>query len=732
MGRADIDIATLGIKIETQGTQKAASELDKLDKAGKKAGTTLQRDLPAASRKVGADLRRLGSDFLAAAKPIAAFAGVAAAAGAAISLKWTRDVIRAGGELQNFSRIAGSSAQEFQRWSVGAATVGIGTEKLADQLKDFNEKVGEFQQTGGGGMRDFFEQVAPKIGITAAAFRDLSGPQALQLYFDSLEKANLSQQQLSFYLESMASDTTALIPLLRNGGQGFRRWADEAERFGSIMSDDLLRSIDETRKASVRLDQAFDGMKIRVASELLPAMNQLADLLGEQNTQRALRGVAEMLGLAASKAVEFGRRMTEAGEAYRKWLADAGRLPANMLDNEEQIKERIRKLSRIVYGNDPVNRVRMAVFGDDFRAQLQEAVKELNGFRWRNVISGASSMPVGGAQPTGGGNPLGGGGGRDRQMPDFAKDAAAELREMLEAMADARGEFDAWAAQLAGPIANANYQFAIDMERLNELARTGEAAADELATAQANLRREHEANLEAINRQINPQLDLIDSLQDEVKWLQATTAEQYRLTAARMAGNTATEAQVGAIADLLRNRDQLIEAQRNWHQFGGTVSDALYDVVTGATSAKDALRNFFDSIAAQITRNITDSWGDRIAGMFKGMGSGSSGGGWAQLLGALFGGARASGGPAQYGKAYLVGEKGPELFVPGQSGYVSSAEQTRRLGRGVIAQATGGGASAGPVSVQQTFVIQGALDKSTQGQLARQNGREVQKAMGKV
>ncbi|MEM6681814.1 MAG: phage tail tape measure protein [Pseudomonadota bacterium] len=39
-------------------------------------------------------------------------------------------------------------------------------------------------------------------------------------------------------------------------------------------------------------------------------------------------------------------------------------------------------------------------------------------------------------------------------------------------------------------------------------------------------------------------------------------------------------------------------------------------------------------------------------------------------IGGLFGGARAMGGPVDMGKAYLVGEKGPELFVPGQSGTI--------------------------------------------------------------
>lgn len=44
-----------------------------------------------------------------------------------------------------------------------------------------------------------------------------------------------------------------------------------------------------------------------------------------------------------------------------------------------------------------------------------------------------------------------------------------------------------------------------------------------------------------------------------------------------------------------------------------------------------------------------------------------------------FGGARELGGPTQAGKAYLVGEKGPELHVPSRSGTVIPADQTSRI-----------------------------------------------------
>jgi len=58
-----------------------------------------------------------------------------------------------------------------------------------------------------------------------------------------------------------------------------------------------------------------------------------------------------------------------------------------------------------------------------------------------------------------------------------------------------------------------------------------------------------------------------------------------------------------------------------------------------------------------------------------GLGSGAGGGlgeAIAKAVGGLFGGARADGGPVSGGGAYLVGERGPEVFRPAGAGTVES------------------------------------------------------------
>ena len=66
-------------------------------------------------------------------------------------------------------------------------------------------------------------------------------------------------------------------------------------------------------------------------------------------------------------------------------------------------------------------------------------------------------------------------------------------------------------------------------------------------------------------------------------------------------------------------------------------------------------------------------------------------GGIAGFVGDLFGGKRANGGPVRNGQAYLVGERGPEIFAPGASGMILP---NRLLTAPAVAQSAGSGAGA--------------------------------------
>lgn len=240
------------------------------------------------------------------AKAVGAAFGAGSAAAIASLTAITVSTVNAAAEISKLSTIAGSSSTEFQKFAAGAQLAGIEQDKLADILKDVTDKAGEFAATGGGGMKDFFEQIAPQVGVTADQFAALSGPQALGLYVDTLEKAGVSQQQMTFYMESLASDATALIPLLKDNGAAMKGFADEAERAGAILSEQTIAEANKLRAAMFLMDQATTGLKNQIGSALIPVLGDFAD---------GLSGVTVDGSLAATVSEDLAGSLRAVGKA---------------------------------------------------------------------------------------------------------------------------------------------------------------------------------------------------------------------------------------------------------------------------------------------------------------------------------------------------------------------------------------------------------------------------------
>ncbi|WP_228268396.1 hypothetical protein [Acinetobacter ursingii] len=212
-------------------------------------------------------------------------AAVAVASVAAINglVNFTNQQVETINEIERFAKLADATPEQFQKMSIGADALGINQEKLSDQMKDFNEKIGEFISLGSGGAADFFEQIATKTEGSAAGARKLaleiqalSGPKGLQLMFDKMEQFGATNKQESFFLESMASDTTALIPLLKDGGKGFDEWAQAAEKAGVIMNDETRAAAVELKSQTKLLELQYQGLKAQVAQSVIPAFLDLS------------------------------------------------------------------------------------------------------------------------------------------------------------------------------------------------------------------------------------------------------------------------------------------------------------------------------------------------------------------------------------------------------------------------------------------------------------------------
>lgn len=312
--------------------------MDKSERATKKWRRDVEKNMSAAGKAVGA----------------------ASALAAGAMAVWIKSSINTAAELDNLAKTANASTTEFQKFSAGSRTVGIENEKLADILKDVTDRVGDFLVTGGGPMADFFEKVAPMVGVTAEQFKDLSGPEALGLYVDTLEKAGANQQEMTFFMEQMASDSSKLIPLLKNGGLEMRGLANEAENLGLILSEDTIK---QSKKFNDNLDilgQVAGGVGQQIAAELLPELLDLTDELRDPETAQAAADMARAVVASFSTIITGARNTVN----FIQWAAESAAAFMNGIaaDDVVRLADEIERLEGMKNG---MMADRLVFFGRD-------------------------------------------------------------------------------------------------------------------------------------------------------------------------------------------------------------------------------------------------------------------------------------------------------------------------------------------------------------------------------
>jgi hypothetical protein len=174
-----------------------------------------------------------------------------------------------------------------------------------------------------------------------------------------------------------------------------------------------------------------------------------------------------------------------------------------------------------------------------------------------------------------------------------------------------------------------------------------------------------------------------------------TAAEKYgielkKLNDLKASGALDSDTYARAMEALKDKTDETADAMK---ALESSVGEAFTSFVTGAKSGQEALADLLASLADTLANSAFQS----IAGSLFG-----GGGGGGKFLSAIFGGARAGGGPVLAGRSYMVGESGPEMVTMGGNGYVTSNAALRSAvgaGGGTVIQIDARGAVEGTAAM---------------------------------
>ena len=236
----------------------------------------------------------------------AAFASMAAASAVAIGVM-IKEQAELASEIVKLAKVSNTNIDVMQKHIIAARAMGVEQETLGDIYKDTQDKIGDFLTTGGGAMADFFDSMPASVDMTADSFRNLSGPDALQRYYNGLQEANLSNSELIFYMESIASDASLLIPLLHDNGAGFDVWAEAAENAGVIMDEKTVAATEDLIAANSLLKLSVEGAKTQFTSAFIPVLADVADeLVGTAGAADLAREMGEDLVIVFKSVAKVG------------------------------------------------------------------------------------------------------------------------------------------------------------------------------------------------------------------------------------------------------------------------------------------------------------------------------------------------------------------------------------------------------------------------------------------
>jgi hypothetical protein len=589
------------------------------------------------------------------AKQVGKAVGVALSAAAGIAAVAIKQAIDRADELSKTAQKVGITTESLSTLSFAAqrADVDLGqlqgaltrlTKSQADAAAGNEKLAGVFDSLGveiknaDGTLRD-----------TGDVFRDIS--KVLDAMRDGATKTSIA-------LDLMGKSGANLIPLTKD----LEAVEQRARDLGLQVSEETGKAAEEFNDQLTDLRLAAVGLAGAVAEQLLPDLIRLNKELQDgaasgdgftstaENIANAIRGLAWVGGKAFDVMKLLALGIANVVAEMANFAATYGPLRLLVSDDQRQALRDIavvteagaRDAARSFAGLDtPGERSGAAIFAEGERAGAklaEEAKAALKAADAEKAYAAAQAQrraaERAAAEAAAAGRKASAEGAREsaeatRRMQDQIREAERAQGDFLRTTEDLR-------AELGGPLAKVQLDYIRREDDLIALGKLAGLTAEELADSLGLLEAARVRDVDAIQAQIDadkayqqaiadgPLIDQMDSLRD-------TTA--------------------GFFVDLVKN--------------GKSAIDRLQDYL---------LTSALESIGKQIAEGLFGDFGTT--------GAGSKGSGFASIFGSLFGGAREFGGAVSPGKAYLVGEKRPELFIPSSAGtIVPSVEKAKAVGR---------------------------------------------------
>ena len=513
----------------------------------------------------------------------------------------------------------GLATGELQKLRFAFDIGGMSAEVTDKALDKFSRNLGEARKHTGT-LDTFLRKLGEKgFGKALLGAKSITG--ALKIVFDRMRKAGNQSDAAAISVAAFGRQGSMLAAIARKGGAEFVKWTRRAEELGLVLSDKMVRSAEA-------LKDKFTILEYQIRTAFMKAVLNYGPQL-----EGMLDGLIKLVFKATQAVIKLGK----------KW----GLIELGAADFRDQMKANQKRI-------------------DAFRATNKKILKENKEFKKR--ISGSFLKPEG---------------RRSQTVKNL--DVIKLLEKENEELAKKLAKIKAISEQLKSDGKGAGGGTAPDQVVISDKIRTAfekevialkakKGMLNELMTTEhgsIKLLERHSTALQnkiTIDQRLNNlsekgiELTIREELEYRNLWT-AITALNEKLSEKKKklsAVKKATEDNLQSLKDYAKASKNVEKQLSNMAVSGlQKMEDALIGLMNRTMSVKEAFSSMATSIIQDIQRILIRK---HITGQI------------AAALDASFGGTPAPskqhGGPVTGGRPYMVGEAGPELFIPRNSGQI--------------------------------------------------------------
>ena len=275
--------AEKGLKDFTKTGEKGNKETKTLGDLVKTLGEKLGISIPEGAQNAVGALDSVSSGAVAMAGAMAA--AVKAIADVEKKLKsMTEESGRRASDIQDLAMTYNMTTDSIQEMTYAGELMGVGMDTITDSIKDLTKNLYDAYENGGDTLAAFSE-LGVEITNTDGSLRNANA-----VFMDVIDALGGVENYTERDAKAMAllnESAQKLNPLIKQGSERLKEYAQEARDTGYVMDSDMLDTLDKVDTSLRRYNLQMEAGKNAMSEQFAPALTEFNNEFGETFSQLA-------------------------------------------------------------------------------------------------------------------------------------------------------------------------------------------------------------------------------------------------------------------------------------------------------------------------------------------------------------------------------------------------------------------------------------------------------------